>query len=156
MIISFDELSLIRAKNNPSTIVFTGGCFDLLHEGHICALKWRKSLGDILVVGVSSDERVRQRKGSSRPIQNELTRSHVIDAIKYVDYTFILPMPDEVSPTLNVIKRLKPDIFVDTAENRGKWDKNALTTMKKLGVEFVFDDQKRLNSTSVIIKRNDL
>lgn len=88
--------------------VFTNGCFDLLHEGHLEVLKYAKTLGGEVIVGLNSDESVRRLKGSSRPIQSQETRKSVLECLSCVDKVIIF---DEDTP-LNLIERLKPDIIV--------------------------------------------
>lgn len=99
-------VSYYRAQNKK--IVFTNGCFDLLHIGHVTYLEEAKKLGDILIVGINSDKSVKKLKGPSRPIQNENDRSEILAALKSVDHTFIF---DEETP-LNLIKNVKPDVLV--------------------------------------------
>lgn len=89
-------------------IIFTNGCFDILHLGHIKLLQFCKSLGDKLVVGLNSDNSVRALKGNNRPINNELIRKEMLYAIRWVDQVIIF---DEKTP-LNLIKQIKPDIIV--------------------------------------------
>jgi len=88
--------------------VFTNGCFDLLHIGHIELLKYSKSLGDHLIVGINSDKSVRKLKGQSRPINNEYTRKLILESIKYVDEVIIF---DEQTP-LELIKKIQPQLIV--------------------------------------------
>ncbi len=88
--------------------IFTNGCFDLLHIGHIELLKYSKSLGDYLVVGINSDNSVKKLKGSSRPINNELTRKIILESIKYVDEVIVF---DEDTP-IEIIKKIQPNIIV--------------------------------------------
>jgi len=85
--------------------IFTNGCFDLLHIGHIELLKYSKSLGDYLVVGINSDNSVKKLKGSSRPINNELTRKIILESIKYVDEVIVF---DEDTP-IEIIKKIQPN-----------------------------------------------
>ena len=111
MVISLKEfinISLdIRKKNKK--LVFTNGCFDLIHRGHVAYLNEAKSLGDILVVGLNSDSSVRKlEKGSNRPFNNENDRAFVLDNIKAVDYVIIF---SEDTP-YNLIKNIKPDVLV--------------------------------------------
>ena len=89
-------------------VVFTNGCFDLLHIGHIELLKYAKSLGDHLVVAINSDKSVKKLKGSSRPINDQLTRKILLECIKYVDEVIIF---DEDTP-LQLIKDIQPNIIV--------------------------------------------
>ena len=102
------ELSAIRKVYSTQKIVFTNGCFDLLHEGHLSLLKYCKSCGDILVVGINSDNSVKRLKGSSRPIQSHKYRAELISSLLFVDYVIIF---DDDTP-LNIIKELSPDILV--------------------------------------------
>jgi len=87
--------------------VFTNGCFDVLHLGHIELLRYSASLGE-LVVGLNSDESVRRLKGPSRPFNNEQTRLRILESIKYVDSVHIF---HEDTP-YELIKSIKPDLIV--------------------------------------------
>lgn len=90
------------------TIVFTNGCFDLLHSGHIRMLKAAKDLGDILIVGLNSDESIKKLKGFERPIMSINDRAEVLCAIESVDYVIRF---DEDTP-INLIQLIQPDIIV--------------------------------------------
>ena len=96
----------IRLKNKK--IVFTNGCFDILHPGHIHILSKAKSLGDTLVVGLNSDLSVKKLKGDKRPLVSEDDRSRVLLSLRFVDYVIIF---NELTP-LKVIKKIKPDFLV--------------------------------------------
>jgi D-beta-D-heptose 7-phosphate kinase/D-beta-D-heptose 1-phosphate adenosyltransferase len=96
----------IRLKDKK--IVFTNGCFDILHPGHIHILSKAKSLGDILVVGLNSDLSVKKLKGDKRPLVSEDDRSRVLLSLRFVDYVIIF---NELTP-LKVIKKIKPDYLV--------------------------------------------
>lgn len=89
-------------------IVFTNGCFDLLHVGHVRYLRQAKALGDVLIVAVNSDRSVRRLKGQDRPIQNEQDRLEILASLESVDYITLF---DEDTP-LAVIERLQPDVLV--------------------------------------------
>lgn len=89
-------------------VVFTNGCFDILHVGHVRYLKQAKALGGKLVVGLNSDESVKRLKGEKRPLVSELERKEVLEALDCVDEVLIF---SEDTP-LELIKRLKPDILV--------------------------------------------
>ncbi|MGD2094782.1 MAG: D-glycero-beta-D-manno-heptose 1-phosphate adenylyltransferase [Phycisphaerales bacterium] len=101
-----NELKLHR--NKGKTIVFTNGCFDVIHRGHIEYLELCKSQGDLVVVGLNSDSSVKIIKGPERPINNQDDRAVVLAALEMVDYITIFDEPDP----LNLIKKVKPDILV--------------------------------------------
>lgn len=88
-------------------VVFTNGCFDILHAGHVEYLEKSRSLGSKLIVGINSDESIRRLKGSNRPINNQYDRKRVLEGLRCVDEVIIF---DEDSP-YELIKHLKPDIL---------------------------------------------
>lgn len=152
MVVDFERLSDIREKHANETITFMGGCFDLVHEGHVLGMKHCKSMADLLIVGVSRDERVRERKGPTRPIRGEAGRLALVDALKPVDYSFLMPKPQDDTPTLQVIKQLKPDIFMDHSANWERWSE-ALSQIESFGTQVIFNDSPVLNSTTQIIQK---
>ena len=90
------------------TTVFTNGCFDIIHRGHIELLKFARNCGDKLIVGLNSDSSVKRLKGDSRPIQNQEDRKAILEAIRWVDEVILFEEPTPI----NLIKRLKPEIIV--------------------------------------------
>lgn len=117
-------LEKINSVRKNKKIVFTNGCFDLLHIGHVKYLKEAKSKGDFLVVGINADASVKRLKGPTRPIQNETDRSEILAALEAVDATVIFT---EDTPE-NLIKSIRPDILV----KGGDWKINQI-----VGGEFV-------------------
>ena len=112
-----DDLELIAdLKKDGKKIVFTNGCFDILHFGHISYLRKAKSFGDILVVGLNSDDSVRRLKGDLRPINSQYDRAQILRELECVDFVIIF---DESTP-LNLIKQIRPDILVKGADYEGK------------------------------------
>jgi D-beta-D-heptose 7-phosphate kinase/D-beta-D-heptose 1-phosphate adenosyltransferase len=113
---TLEEIVQLRARLRRSgkKLVFTNGCFDLLHLGHVRYLNSARALGDVLVVGVNSDCSVRQIKGESRPIVPERERAEVLSALASVDFVFIF---DDATPE-RVISAIVPDILVKGAD----WD----------------------------------
>lgn len=99
------ELAGLRRKGK--TIVFTNGCFDIIHAGHVAYLKKAKAMGDILVVGLNSDSSVKILKGDSRPINMACDRADVLSAFSFIDYITIF---EEETPEA-LIKAVKPDIL---------------------------------------------
>ncbi|MFL2485440.1 MAG: D-glycero-beta-D-manno-heptose 1-phosphate adenylyltransferase [Candidatus Neomarinimicrobiota bacterium] len=95
-------------KKDSKKIVFTNGCFDILHVGHIRYLLEAKSLGDILVIGINSDKSVKELKGPSRPINPLSDRALMLSELRYVDYVVSF---EEQTP-LELIKIIMPDILV--------------------------------------------
>jgi D-beta-D-heptose 7-phosphate kinase/D-beta-D-heptose 1-phosphate adenosyltransferase len=113
-ILTLDEaiLRFGREKRNGRCIVFTNGCFDLLHPGHIGSLQQARALGDALIVGLNSDASVRQLKGAGRPVLPERERAEILAALECVDAVVIFnePTPREI------IARLLPDVLVKGAD----------------------------------------
>ena len=149
MVLSLEELlKAMEAFRESKKIVFTNGCFDILHAGHAYYLKKAKELGDILVVGLNSDESIRRIKGPQRPIVPQEMRAYLLDNLKPVDYVVIF---DEDTPE-RLIKAIRPHVLVKGAD----WEiKNIVGADfvlsyggKVESVEFKFDI-----STSDIIKR---
>jgi rfaE bifunctional protein nucleotidyltransferase chain/domain len=97
-----------REKRNARRVVFTNGCFDLLHPGHIRSLEQARELGDVLIVGLNSDASVRQLKGQGRPILPERERAEILAALECVDAVVIF---DDLTPR-ELISRLLPDVLV--------------------------------------------
>jgi D-beta-D-heptose 7-phosphate kinase / D-beta-D-heptose 1-phosphate adenosyltransferase len=99
---------LSKARHQKQKVVFTNGCFDLLHAGHIEILERSKAFGDVLVVGLNADASVKRLKGPTRPVQSEADRARILSALKSVDYVTVFT---EDTP-LELIKKLQPDILV--------------------------------------------
>lgn len=95
-------------KNNHQRVIFTNGCFDILHVGHTTYLEQAKNLGDILIVGINSDTSVQKLKGPTRPINPETDRAQVLAALECVNHVIIF---SEQTP-ITLIETLKPDIHV--------------------------------------------
>ena len=110
MIVSLPELVPIVAglKQAGRRIVFTNGCFDILHVGHVRYLKSAKALGGALIVGLNSDKSVKRIKGDKRPIVPERERAELLSSIRFVDYVVMFDEPDPY----NTIAAIKPDILV--------------------------------------------
>jgi D-beta-D-heptose 7-phosphate kinase/D-beta-D-heptose 1-phosphate adenosyltransferase len=109
-VLSLDDIILRfgRPKRNGQRVVFTNGCFDLLHPGHIRSLELARELGDALIVGLNSDASVCQLKGEGRPVIPELERAEILSALESVDAVVIF---DDLTPR-EVIARLLPDVLV--------------------------------------------
>ena len=105
-----EELKVIisRLKEKGKKIVFTNGCFDLLHFGHVKYLQDAKKIGDVLIVAINNDSSVKKIKGDKRPLINETDRARTIAALESVDYVTLF---GEETP-LKTIKLIKPDVLV--------------------------------------------
>ena len=117
-IIHMDDIAGVLSNHRilGRTIVFTNGCFDLFHAGHLEILRRAAALGDILVVGVNSDTSVARLKGIGRPITPELHRIEIISALNFVDYVVVF---EEDTP-LKLIQAVRPDILVKGEDWKGK------------------------------------
>ncbi len=131
-------------KNSQKKLVFTNGCFDILHFGHIAYLEKARKLGDLLVVGLNSDESVKRLKGASRPINSAYQRACVLASLYFVDFVVIF---EEDTP-LELIKALKPDILVKGRDYEGKE-----IVGSQIAREVVLMDFEQGFSTSKIIER---
>src|SRR5260370_24305800 len=101
-------LRFARGKRNGRRVVFTNGCFDLLHPGHIRSLELARALGDVLIVGLNSDASVQQLKGEGRPVISERERAEILAALESVDAVVIF---DDLTPR-ELIAGLLPDVLV--------------------------------------------
>ena len=117
-IISFNEAKKLaeNLKKENKKIVFTNGCFDILHIGHVKYLQKAKTLGDILIVGVNSNKSVKRLKGNNRPVNDEYDRAYLLSSLEVVDYVVIF---EEDTP-YELIKKIKPDILVKGKDYEGK------------------------------------
>jgi len=149
MIVELKELlGFLEKVRGKKKIVFTNGCFDILHAGHADYLNKAKSLGDILVVGINSDTSMRRIKGEKRPILPQQMRAYLLDNLKPVDYVVIF---EEDTP-LELIKAIKPDVLVKGAD----WDLERI-----VGADFVLSYGGRVEriafsfdiSTSKVVER---
>lgn len=140
---------IIKAlKQKKGIVVFTNGCFDLLHYGHIKYLEEAKRKGTILVVAINSDESVKKIKGKKRPIVPEKERAGVVAALESVDYVTIF---NQTTP-LTVIKKIKPDILIKGTD----WkiaDIVGAAEIKKYGGKVIRIKYVRGLSTTQLIQR---
>jgi D-beta-D-heptose 7-phosphate kinase / D-beta-D-heptose 1-phosphate adenosyltransferase len=139
---------LASFRSEGKRIVFTNGCFDLLHPGHIYTLTQAKALGDVLVVAINSDASVKRLKGERRPILNQEERAVMLSALAMVDYVTIFA---EDTP-LEVIRLLSPDVLV----KGGDWGADAVVgreVVEANGGEVVLIPYQAGFSTTDIIER---
>ena len=139
---------LAGLRGQGKRIVFTNGCFDLLHSGHLHTLSQAKRLGDVLVVGINSDASVKRLKGAQRPIVRETERVQILAALEAVDYVTIF---GEDTP-LDLIRLLRPQILV----KGGDWGSEAVVgkeVVEENGGEVVVVPYQPGFSTTGIIER---
>lgn len=140
------ELNKVRSSGKK--VVFTNGCFDLLHSGHVQLLAQARALGDYLILGLNSDRSVRALKGESRPVNSENDRARILAQLPYIDAVVIF---DEDTP-IDLMKKLRPDIQV----KGGDYVKEKLPEyeiMRGMGKEIVILPFRKGYSTTGIIKK---
>jgi rfaE bifunctional protein nucleotidyltransferase chain/domain len=142
-IISFSSLKGIirRLKQNGKRIVFTNGCFDILHYGHVKYLQDAKSKGDYLVVAVNSDSSVKKIKAKNRPVNSQGDRLKTVAALSSVDFVVLF---NQDNP-LQLIKALKPDILVKGSD----WSKQ-----KIIGADFVESYGGKVSTVNLVKGRS--
>jgi len=147
---TLEELVLLRDewRKQGKKIVFTNGCFDLLHLGHIKLFKYAKQLGDILIVGVNSDSSIKKIKGSKRPVFPLNERLEILEAVEFIDYLTIF---EEETPQ-KLIAFLLPDILV----KGGDWKPEQVVGKREVeqagGKVIIFPYMKGYSSTNIIEK----
>ncbi len=145
------DLEKFLSQNEGKRIVFTNGCFDIIHRGHVSYLAEAKKLGDLLVIGLNSDASVKRLKGPERPINNELDRQFVMSQLKSVDFVEIFT---EDTP-LNLILKVKPKILV----KGGDWKIDQIVGAKEVladgGDVFSLNFVDGYSTTSIITKIQD-
>lgn len=132
---NIQELQKKLFQNRNKKVVFTNGCFDIIHAGHVKYLKEAKTKGDILIIGINSDSSIKKLKGPKRPINSLENRQIVLDALKPVDY--VIPFNEETP--YNLIKQIIPDVLV----KGGDWSINQI-----VGADIVLANQGKVLSLS--------
>lgn len=130
-------LTIDNWKRKGLIIVFTNGCFDILHEGHVDYLEKARKEGNRLIIGLNTDESVRMIKGSNRPINHERSRARVLAALSFVD----LVIPFNESTPIKLIKAVRPDILV-----KG----NDYEIRNIIGAEFVIENGGKVITLDLI------
>lgn len=147
----FAELDQLIAQLHHKKIVIAGGCFDLLHLGHITFLKNAKAKGELLIVLLESDQTIKKLKGKGRPIHSQIVRAHILAELKSVDYVLMLEEFTNDSEYDALIEKLKPEIIATTKGD--KYDYHKKRQAKKIGAKLVYVTEPiKDHSTSKIIK----
>jgi rfaE bifunctional protein nucleotidyltransferase chain/domain len=129
-------------------IVFTNGCFDIIHQGHIDYLAKAKDLGNILVIGLNTDESVRRIKGDNRPVNDQNSRALVLASLRFVDVVILF---DEDTP-YNMIKEIKPDILVKGSDYKTKEIVGADIVKESGGIITTIDFLEGYSTSAIIEK----
>ena len=148
MIFKQHEINELNNELKNKKIVFTNGCFDLLHRGHIDYLSKSRKLGDVLVVGLNTDSSVKRLKGNSRPLLSEEDRAFMLDNIKAVDYVIMFK---EDTP-LEIIKDIEPDVLVKGRDYENKEVVGQDFVEKKGGKVVLIDFIQGYSTTNLITK----
>ena len=147
---NLEEIKAIAAqtRKDGKTVVFTNGCFDLLHRGHVYILRQAKACGDVLIVAINSDKSVKQIKGPLRPIMPETDRSDLIGAMEMVDYIVLFDEPDPYQ----VISAIRPNVLA----KGGDWSVERIVgadIVRKHGGRVAVIPYLEAFSTTAIIER---
>lgn len=147
---NLDELTKLvaQARQNGKSVVFTNGCFDILHRGHVHVLRQAKAAGDLLIVALNSDRSVQEIKGAHRPVLPETDRIELIGAMEMVDYVIIFDEPDPYK----LIAAIKPDVLA----KGGDWSAEKIVgadVVEQAGGRIVVIPYLKGFSTSEIIER---
>ncbi len=138
-----------RLRRAGKKIVFTNGCFDLLHVGHIRTFAFCKRHGDVLFVGLNSDASVRARKGKFRPLVSEKERAEILSALSDVDYVVIF----KTRTPLPLIKSIKPDVHVKGGDYKNAKALPEYDAVASYGGKVLLAPQIKNKSTTKLIKR---
>ena len=130
-------------------VIWTNGCFDILHRGHIELFKFCKAKGDYLVVGIDTDERVKKNKGPDRPFNNEADRSFFLQSIKYIDKVVMFSTDEELEQRL-----LENNI--DTMIVGSDWKGKRVVGQEKVNKVLFFDRIGEYSTTSILEAKNDV
>jgi D-beta-D-heptose 7-phosphate kinase/D-beta-D-heptose 1-phosphate adenosyltransferase len=128
------------------SLIWVNGCFDILHRGHIELLRYAKSLGTCLIVGIDADWRVRESKGHKRPFNNEKDRKFMLESIRYVDRVVVFQTGSELT---DMIRAFKPDKMVVGSDYR---DKTVVGSEHAKEVDF-FDRIGDYSTTKILEKK---
>ena len=147
---SLEEIKaiVVGARNNGKRVAFTNGCFDLLHRGHVHVLRAARACADLLIVGINSDQSVKQIKGPARPVLPESDRCELVGAMEMVDFVVLFNEPDPYS----LISAIRPDVLV----KGGDWNTDKIIggdLVEKAGGEVVVVPYIKGFSTTEIVER---
>ena len=141
-----------KIRNSQKKVAFTNGCFDILHVGHTRYLREAKSYGDLLIVGVNSDESVRALKGDSRPVNVVSDRVEVLSELESVDYVVVF---DELTAE-KIVSEVLPDFYIKGGDYTIEDLPEAVIVAKNGGKTIIVPEIKGKSSSNIIQKINEL
>jgi len=146
-IVNLRELKTFLPRKSEGRIVLTGGCFDILHIGHVRFLSEAKRMGDYLVVLLESDRNVKKLKGRDRPVFIQKERAEMLSSIRNIDLIVLLPTMQNDSDYLNLVMKIKPDIIAVTENDphfeKKRWQaEKAGATLKTVSLTKTFSTSK--------------
>lgn len=148
-ILDRSEAADVRDRHPGKTIVFTNGCFDLLHAGHVRYLAAAKQLGDILVVGLNGDESVRELKGEGRPLNSQEDRAEVMAALEAVDYVIIF----SEKRADNLLRQVRPRVYAKGGDYTvNNLDPDEVVALKEIGAKIEILPLMPGRSTSKLVE----
>jgi len=149
-IVNLRDVKHFLPRKGQGKIVLTGGCFDILHIGHVRFLSEAKRMGDTLVVLLESDKKVKKLKGERRPVFIQKERAEMLSALRSVDLVVLLPMIEKDGDYLDLVMKIKPDLIAVT-ENDLQFE-NKKSQAKKVGAELKVVPLIKRYSTSKLAK----
>ena len=147
IIYDYEVEKIQNLKRDDIKIIFTNGCFDIIHSAHVKLLQFSKEKGKILIVGINSDESVKKLKGNARPINNISERCELLKNLKIIDYIIIF---NDITP-LNIIKLLKPNVII----KGGDYNKEEIVGKEYTDEVLIFNYINGISSTNIINKNHD-
>lgn len=154
-IIHYENLPLVLEKiKSHGKLVLVGGCFDILHPGHVAFLKEAKKKGNTLFVMLESDKSVAERKGPTRPINTQEVRAKTVAQIKDVDYVLLLPYLKTDNEYYSLVKMLQPDIIAVTASDPAYAKKSEQAEIVGGRVAVVVDRLSQHSTTKVLEQKS--
>ena len=152
VVISFSRINELGRflEGKQDKIVLVGGCFDVLHPGHVVFLRNAKAQGDILVVLLESDATVRKIKGDNRPLHNQKERAQILSALRFVDYVVLLPLMSDNGAYDAIVKTLRPAVIATTRPDSAVGHKKRCAKLVGAKLVYVNSIQPKHSSTKLI------
>lgn len=149
-IIAYKNLKELLKKIEPRTKVLVGGCFDILHPGHLAFLKASKKQGDILIVALEANKNVKRLKGGCRPVNTQAIRAEILSAISFIDYIVLLPEMKTDKDYQDLILKIKPKIIAVTKNDPRIYKKRKQAMLVGAKVVEVIPYLKKYSTTKII------